>query len=61
MTPMMQKFLQKRFEEQSIVFSYNLLRERVQFEHHGYKGFVSVPFKFCSECGIKSQPCICGE
>ena len=59
MTPMREKFYQKRFEEQSTVFSYSNMLEGTQKEHYGLKRFVPNPAHFCSVCGVTDAPCEC--
>ena len=59
MTPMREKFLQKRFEEQSIVFSHNSVRDQTQVEHHGYKFFLETPCFYCTLCGTTKTRCNC--
>ena len=60
MTPMMEKFNQKRLEEQSIVFSHNSIRDITQIEHHGHKLYVKTPCFYCPLCGTTEVRCNCG-
>jgi hypothetical protein len=60
MTPMQEKFLQKRFEEQSIVFSHNSIKDITQVEHHGFKFYVETPCFYCPLCGTSKTRCNCG-
>lgn len=60
MTPMMEKFNQKRLEEESIVFSHNSIKEMVQVEHHGFKFYLETPCFYCPLCGTTKMRCYCG-
>ena len=60
MTPMMEKFNQKRLEEQSIVFSHNAIRDVTQVEHYGHKFYVKTPCFYCPLCGTTDVRCNCG-
>jgi len=60
MTPMREKFYQKRMEENSIVFSYNDVRELTQCETHGWKFYFEGPWFYCPFCGTTKVRCNCG-
>jgi hypothetical protein len=60
-TPMKQKFLDKRKDEQSIVFSHNEVRDITQVEHYGHRFYLRTPCFYCSLCGTTEVRCSCAE
>jgi hypothetical protein len=60
-TPMKQKFLDKRKDEQSIVFSHNEVRDITQVEHYGHRFYLRTPCFYCPLCGTTEVRCSCAE
>lgn len=58
-TPMMEKFQNRRREERGTLLAYSHMLDGTQAEHAGLKIFVPNPAFYCTICGISSGPCGC--